>query len=192
MSLFTIRRVLQLPTQIEPSTMYILKKGQDPFAEVYFSNSAGTELIPGITESFITNKFQSLIGAGIGQFHVVDTIAERDALEKPRNVFIMVVDATGDEFGTTGSALYLYRASSQTYFRVSVFDNTGDAESDIPRWDIIQGRPNSEPAAIDAAVEQAHSHTNKQDLDRLSIGEDGGICVDGRTVANVVNLLGEW
>ena len=40
-------------------------------------------------------------------------------------------------------------------------------------WAAIQGKPTSTPAAIDAAVSQAHSHTNKSTLDNISADADG-------------------
>ena len=198
MSKFTIVRVASLPSTITPSTMYILKQPTSQVAEVYFSNNDGSQLVPSITEQFITDKFASLLATGMGEIQIVDTINDRNRVTKNGNSLIMVIDATGDEFGSTGTVLYLYRAVNASYFRVSVFDenrdgvSSGGGTSGPVWWDTIQGKPASTPAQIDDAVSKAHVHSNQATLDRIGVTEDGVLTVDGNVFANIVMVDGEW
>ena len=197
MSKFTIVRVTSLPSTITPSTMYILKQPTSQVAEVYFSNNDGSQLVPGITEQFITDKFTSLLATGMGEIQIVDTINDRNRVTKNGNSLIMVIDATGDEFGSTGTVLYLYRAINASYFRVSVFDENRDGVSSGGTsgpvwWNTIQGKPASTPAQIDDAVSKAHDHSNQATLDRIVVTEDGVLTVDGNVFANIIMVDGEW
>ena len=196
MSKFNIVRVTALPSTITPSTMYILKKPGSEIAEVHFTNNDGTTLVPGISEQFINDKVASLIGSGMGTIDIVDTIAERNALPKAGNCLIMVIDATGDEFGTVGTALYLYRANNGSYYRISVFNENGAAVGsggtvDV-LWTSIIGRPNSTAKQIDDAVAKVHTHDNKEVLDRIGVTVDGTLTVDGKEFANIVMVAGDW
>lgn len=198
MSKFTIVRVTSLPSTITPSTMYILKQPTSQVAEVYFSNNDGSQLVPGITEQFITDKFTSLLATGMGEIQIVDTINDRNRVTKNGNSLIMVIDATGDEFGSIGTVLYLYRAVNASYFRVSVFDenrdgvSSGSGTSGPVWWDAIQGKPVSTPAQIDDAVSKAHVHSNQATLDRIGVTEDGVLTVDGNVFATIIMVDGEW
>lgn len=199
MSKFTIVRVTSLPSTITPSTMYILKQPTSQVAEVYFSNNDGSQLVPGISEQFITDKFASLLATGMGEIQIVDTINDRNRVTKNGNSLIMVIDATGDEFGSTGTALYLYRAINASYFRVSVFDENRDGVSSGGGgtngpvwWNTIQGKPSSTPEQIDDAVSKAHTHSNQATLDRIGVTDDGVLTVDGNVFANIVMVDGEW
>ena len=196
MSKFKIVRVTTLPSTITPSTMYILKTPTSAIAEVYFSNNDGSVLVPGITEQFITDSFASLLASGMGQIEIVENINERNRANKNGNCLIMVIDATGDEFGSTGTVLYLYRAINSSYFRVSSFDGTNDAINGgtvgTIWWDTIQGRPTSTPEQIDQAVADSHTHSNKSVLDRIGVTADGVLTVDGNIFANIVMVEGDW
>ena len=199
MSKFTIMRVTSLPSTITPSTMYILKQPTSQVAEVYFSNNNGSQLVSGITEQFITDKFASLLATGMGEIQIVDTINDRNRVTKNGNSLIMVIDATGDEFGSTGTVLYLYRAVNASYFRVSVFDGNQDGVSSGGGgaggpvwWDSILGKPSSTPVQIDDAVSKAHTHSNQAVLDRIGVTADGVLTVDGTVFANIVMVDGEW
>ena len=196
MSKFKIVRVTALPSTITPSTMYILKTPTSAIAEVYFSNNDGSVLVPGITEQFITDSFASLLASGMGQIEIVENINERNRANKNGNCLIMVIDATGDEFGSIGTVLYLYRAINSSYFRVSSFDGTNDAinggTGGTIWWDTIQGRPTSTPEQIDQAVADSHTHSNKSVLDRIGVTADGVLTVDGNIFANIVMVEGDW
>ena len=196
MSKFKIVRVTALPSTITPSTMYILKTPTSAIAEVYFSNNDGSVLVPGITEQFITDSFASLLASGMGQIEIVENINERNRANKNGNCLIMVIDATGDEFGSIGTVLYLYRAINSSYFRVSSFDGTNDAINGgtvgTIWWDTIQGRPTSTPEQIDQAVADSHTHSNKSVLDRIGVTADGVLTVDGNIFANIVMVEGDW
>ena len=197
MSKFTITRVTSLPPVIHPSTMYILKTPSSAVAEVYFSNSDGTQLVPGITEQFISDKFASLLSSGMGEIQIVENINDRNRASKNGNCLIMVIDATGDGFGSTGTTLYLYRAINSSYFRISSFDENQNAVGNSGGtgsvwWDMVQGRPASTPEQIDQAVQDRHSHGNKDTLDRIGVTPDGVLTVDGKIFANIILIDGDW
>lgn len=196
MSKFKIVRVNNLPTTYTPSTMYILKKSESGFAEVYYTNNDGTALVPGITEQFITDKFVSLLASGLGQVNIVETIEDRNSISKNGNCLIMVIDSRGDEYGSNGTVLYLYHSATLKYYRISVFNSYGDGSQTgsggASNWEELLGRPLSAPAQIDEAVNMAHSHDNKSSLDRIGVTSDGILTVDGRVFANIVMLDGDW
>lgn len=197
MSKFTITRVTSLPSVISPSTMYVLKTPTSEVAEVYFSNKTGSVLVPGITEQFISDKFSSLLATGMGQIEIVDNINDRNRVTKNGNSLIMVIDATGDEFESTGTVLYLYRANNNSYFRISSFDENQDSIGKTTPvgqvwWNTIQGGPTSTPDAIDQAVGVSHVHGNKDSLDRIGVTNNGVLTVDGKVFANIVMVEGDW
>ena len=197
MSKFTITRVTALPSAITPSTMYILKSPTSAVAEVYFSNTDGTQLVPGVTEQFISDKFASLLSSGMGEIQIVENINDRNRASKNGNCLIMVIDATGDGFGSTGTTLYLYRAINSSYFRISSFDENQNAIGNTGGtgpvwWDMVQGRPVSTPEQIDQAVQGSHTHGNKDTLDRIGVTPDGVLTVDGKIFANIVLIDGDW
>lgn len=196
MSKFNIVRVTELPSTITPSTMYILKRPGSEIAEVHFTNNNGTTLVPGISEQFVEQKVASLIGSGMGSIDIVDNIDERNRLNKPGNMLVMVLDASGDEFGSSGTALYLYRVNNNSYYRISVFNEDGAAigagGTVNVLWNSILGKPNSTPEQIDQAVNMAHEHVNKSVLDRIGISESGVLTVDNKEFANTILLPGDW
>lgn len=196
MSKFKIVRVTELPSTITPSTMYILKRPGSEVAEVHFTNNNGTTIVPGISEQFVEQKVASLLGSGMGSIDIVDNIDERNRLTKSGNMLVMVLDATGDEFGSVGTALYLYRANNNSYYRISVFNENGAAVGSGGSvdllWNSILGKPNSTPEQIDEAVALAHDHVNKTSLDRIGVSEEGVLTVDNKEFANIVMIPGDW
>lgn len=189
MSKFKIIRVNALPQAVEPSAMYIVKSADSTVANLYFTSTDGSITVPGVTEQFVIDKVSQLNSSGWNDFEIVETITERNAMLKPGNTLIMVVDASGDEFGSTGSVLYMYRKTTDTYLLMSSFNGGGGV---AVSWASISGRPNSSAANIDSAVQNSHTHINMATLNRIGINTDGQMLVDGAMFANVVMLPGSW
>jgi hypothetical protein len=100
---------------------------------------------------------------------IVADIAARNALVLTKNTQVLVLDATGDSTVTSGAATYLYRVSTTSWIKIS------EAESLdlVLQWANIQGKPTSSPSAIDTAVSNSHTHTNKTQLDKIGENPDG-------------------
>ena len=49
----------------------------------------------------------------------------------------------------------------------------------VLQWSNIQGRPSSDVASIDDAVNKRHSHTNKTQLDKISEDANGNLTYGG-------------
>lgn len=165
MSSLRIERVLALPGTIVGSTLYIVKSAEAGLAEVYFSNNDGSEV------RHIINKgeIEALVAAAAGnisQIEIVANIAARATLAPTltKNTLVLVVDATGDVTVAAGAALYIYDFGATTFTKVSEFESL-----DVNlTWANIQNKPVSSVAAIDLAVTESHTHTNKTVLDDLS------------------------
>lgn len=108
--------------------------------------------------------------------HIVADIEARDQLAANTGDTCFVKDASGDPTLEKGSASYI-READGAWFK------TAEAESMdvVLEWDAIEGRPKSEPADIDLAVEARHRHDNAETLARLS-DQDGKLAFDGKPV----------
>lgn len=119
--------------------------------------------------------------------HIVDTIAERDAL---KNLVVgdkvTVLDATADDTVEAGGATYLYMKDFS--FRKLAEDESMDV---VCNWEHLQGKPASDVDDIDHAVLKQHVHRNRQLLDLLSddqsgadAGVTGRLLYDGKPVSD--------
>lgn len=187
MAQLRIERVLALPAPEEliASTMYIVKGAGVTEAELYFTGIEPTDIRHLPTNAEIEQKIDNAVGS-FSNIKVVQTIADRDALEPDRTVLVMVLDATGDPSVKSGSALYIYNPFDTTWYKVAEYESL---DLDLT-WDAIQGRPDSTPAEIDAAVAATHTHENMRVLDLLG-EENGQLTYDGKVVGNFVSVA-EW
>lgn len=176
MSLLRIERVLALPGTLTPSTMYVVKSAEAPFAELYFSNADGSEARHIINKSEINTMITDAV-ASFSNIQVVADITARDALVLDHNALVLVLDATADTTVTTGAALYVYQLSTTTWYKVSEFESLDV----VLTWASIQNKPTSSVADIDDAVTKRHTHTNKTTLDKIGENADG-VTFDGNNV----------
>lgn len=97
--------------------------------------------------------------AGLATTHIVGDIAGRDKLPANPGDHAVVIDASGDETVDKGGATYVKLAGGGWL-------KTGESESldRLLKWAELQGRPRSEPAAIDNAAAMAHRHGNAEAL----------------------------
>lgn len=177
MATFRIFRETALPGSLQPYSMYVVAPTSKPnYVEIYVSNSTGSAARRVLTDTDIQGMIDASISgiAGSG-LQVVANIAARNALNPTSNLLVLVLDATGDNTVASGAATYVYRLSNTSWIKVS------EAESldMILNWSNIQGRPSSSSSAIDTAVANSHTHSNKTQLDKIGQNSDGFLTYDG-------------
>ena len=181
-----IERVTALPAVLTPSAMYIVKSSDAGLAEVYFSNSTGTEARHVINKSEINAMISTQISS-FSNIQVVADITARDALNPTRNVMALALDATGDATVTNGAALYVFDDATDVWHKVSEFESLDV----VLEWDAIQGRPASTVTQIDDAVSKAHTHANKAELDKIGEDAQGNFQYNGAYIdANIA--VSDW
>ena len=170
-----IHRLTALPGTLEPDSIYyIAPAGKPNYVETYIVGNIAGSVRRVINEDDILTMIQSAITAA-NELVVVPTIAARNALAPDTTVWVYVEDATADPTVTSGGATYLYNTGNSQWLK------TSESESlDISlTWGAIAGRPNSSPAAIDAAVGASHTHANMTELGKIGQDASGNLTYDG-------------
>lgn len=174
-------KVNTLPSTLQADAFYYVANGN--YAESYITDQAG--VAKAIGNSPMINKLiqDALLAQGQSgnEVEIVADIAARNTLtaNATRNVLILVVDATGDSSVKSGSALYAYRSSDKTTFKVAEYESMDV----VVKWADIQGKPTSSAAAIDTAVSQSHTHANKTVLDKLNEDASGNPTYGGNPIS---------
>lgn len=169
--------VATLPAQLEADAFYFVQNGN--YAESYVTNSSGVARMIGnsaMINALIAAELANWTGSS-NQVQIAADIAARDALASTatHNLMVVVINASDDPTVDSGSALYAYDLASATWFKLAEYESMDV----VVQWGDIQGGPVSTPAAIDTAVSQAHSHTNKAVLDKLSEDGNGDLLYGG-------------
>jgi hypothetical protein len=148
---------------------FVAPQDKPNYIEIYVSNTSGTALKRLLTDVDIQALIDASISGLAGEMPIVANIAARNALSPTENTQVLVLDATGDVTVTSGAATYIYRFSTTSWIKIS------EAESLdlVLQWANIQGKPTSSPSAIDTAVSNSHTHTNKTQLDKIGENADG-------------------
>ena len=168
MATYKIFKETALPGSLQPHAIYLIAPAARPdYVEMYVTGAVATTVKRIIDAAHVQDMIDASL-AGVGGVEVVDNIAARNALTPATNIQVLVLDATGDATVTSGAATYIYRLSTTSWHKIS----EAESQDVVLSWANITGRPSSSPAAIDAAVGNAHTHTNKTQLDK--VGEDGG------------------
>ena len=182
MATYQIFKETALPGTLQAHSIYLVAPAARPdFVEVYVTGTTGSVVKRVIDAA----QVQSMIDAsmsGVGGLAVADDISARNALSPTSNIMVYVVDATGDATVASGGATYIYRQSSSTWIKISEAESLDLSIS----WASIVGKPSSSAAAIDTAVANSHTHTNKTQLDK--IGEDG----NGQLLYNGAKPTIDW
>lgn len=176
-----------LPAELVANGIYFVAPAARPdFVEIYVTNQAGTATRRVIDQAMVQAMIDTAIAAGSGGAVIVDDIAARDALEPANAQQVLVIDASGDETVTAGSATYVWREATSAWIK------TSEAESmDLTlSWDALTGRPDSSAAQIDAAVSASHSHENKTELDLIGEDEDQNLTYRGQRPRTVWDSTG--
>jgi hypothetical protein len=171
---FKVFKETAVPSTWVPDAVYFIQASGSTYMEIYTTSNTG---LPKrlINEGDIT----SMIAAGITasqELKIVANIAARNALNPTTTLAVYVTDATGDATVKVGGAYYLYNPTTSTWIK------TAEAESldVVLAWNSIEGRPNSTPAQIDAAVANSHTHANKTQLDKIGEDANSNVTYNGK------------
>lgn len=177
MAEFKIAKVTALPGSPVADTMYVVKGALDTNAKLYVTSSAGTA-VEVFDDALVASMIADAIGTATNtSLTLVADIAARDALVLDTNAIVLVADATGDATVNAGAALYFYDSVGDTFTKVAEYESMDV----ILSWANIQDKPTSTVAAIDQAVTDSHTHSNKSVLDLLTVS--GGVLqYDGANV----------
>lgn len=178
MAKIKISQVTALPGTLSPNTLYMVSVSASKM-ECYMTGNVATTVKRIINEADVQALISSAM-ASIGEIEVVADIAARNALNPTRNMQALVLNATGDGTVASGAATYVYRLSNTTWYKISEAESMDFAIA----WASITGKPSSSPAAIDSAVSNSHTHSNKTQLDLIGQDGDGDITYNGVKVAN--------
>lgn len=169
MTTFKVFRETALPSALQPYAIYFVAPPLKPnYVEIYVSDATGAFAKRVLTEIDVQELINASI-SGITTLQVVADIPARNALNPSNNRLVLVLNATGDATVTSGAATYLYQLSTTSWIKIS------EAESLdlVLQWANIQGRPTSSASAIDAAVNNSHTHFNKTQLDKIGENANG-------------------
>lgn len=180
MSVIRFAKVSVLPATLEASTLYMVAPvgAAADDLEIYVSSNDGTSVrhIPTLTE------INSLISTAVNSYStavVVDDIVERNELDPGVVTIALVLDATADVTVASGAATYVYNPATTSWTKIAEYESL-----DVTlQWANIQGKPTSSSAAIDQAVADSHTHSNKPTLDLLAVDADDELTYKGLNVA---------
>ena len=179
---YQVRKLTAVPmVPTTPNTVFYVAPNATPnYVEIYVSNRAGDALKRVINQADV----QAMINASlsnVSKYQVVADIAERNALTDKTSL-VYVKNATGDTTVKSGGATYIYGSATSAWVKIS------EAESMdlVFSWANLQDKPTSTVTAIDTAVLNSHTHTNKTQLD--NIGElNGLLSYKGKYVTTTIN-----
>lgn len=162
MTKFAVSKVTTLPGTLAPSTLYFVTDADNAdLMKIYLSNSTGSSARHLLTKQEVDIAISTAISAANAMVRVAD-IAARDALTPPGNMLVLVSDATDDTTVLTGAATYFWDGAVWT--KMTEFESVDVVQT----WASLQNKPTSTVAAIDLAVTNSHTHTNKAVLDLLT------------------------
>lgn len=176
MPVLNIRKETAVPGSFGPHELVLVAPAARPSSvEIYVSSSDGTTARRVPTVPDIEAMIDAAVASGSGGAVIVDDIAARNAITAENAQTVYVVDASADATVTGGGALYIWRASTEAWIKMS------EAESlDLSlTWAAITGGPASTPAQIDAAVAASHSHANITELNQIGQDGDGNLTYGG-------------
>lgn len=179
---YQVRKLTAVPSvPTTPNTVFYVAPTATPnYVEIYISNAAGDALKRVINQADI----QAMISAAIGnasKYQVVADIAARNALADKTSL-VYVKNATSDNTVKSGGATYIYDLATSAWVKIS------EAESMdlVFSWASLQDKPTSSVTAIDAAVNNSHTHANKTQLDNIS-ELNGLLSYKGKYVTTTIN-----
>ncbi|MEM0325232.1 MAG: hypothetical protein QXW35_04990 [Candidatus Aenigmatarchaeota archaeon] len=175
MAIVKLFRETALPQTLETNSIYLIAPPSKPdYLEIYVVGNTTSSVRRVITKDDV----QAMIDAsqsGASEITIVDTIADRDALNPTKNMFVLVLDASDDPTVDSGSASYVYRASTQQWIKIAEYESMDV----VVQWSQIQGKPNSTPEDIDDAVAKRHTHANMTQLNKIGEDANGYLTYNG-------------
>ncbi|MDX2008211.1 MAG: hypothetical protein SFU83_23455 [Meiothermus sp.] len=173
-------QVTALPGTLEPDSFYyVLAAGGNTYVEAYITDNSGNPKAIGNTAR--TNALIAAQISALNQVYNVANIAARNALAASlgSNALVLVTDATGDATVASGAAMYFWNDSGETWTKVAEYESMDV----VVQWANITGKPTSTPAQIDSAVANAHTHSNKSTLDKLT-DPGGSLLYNGNAISS--------
>lgn len=187
MGALRIERVLSLPTPPVGNTIYIVKRTEAGLADVYFTNTDGSETRHLLSKEDIESMMLGSMQTNSNIVMVANIVA-RNAITAAYNALVYVQDATADPAVKSGGALYFYQYLTKAFTKMCEFESMDV----ILSWSNVLNKPTSTVAAIDDAVAKAHSHTNKAVLDKLTEDVSGALAYSGKKLQFELNIVQEW
>lgn len=165
-----------LPTTRVPRNFYMVLNGD--YVETYLTDQIGTPKMVG--NSQMINDIISARLADQNIIEVFETYAEfiTFAQTATKNFLGLVADASLDPTVDAGSAMYAYRESDQSIYKVYEMESL-DLVID---WGSIQNRPQSTVQQIDDAVTKAHEHNDLITLNKITKDVNNRLTYDGDRV----------
>ena len=187
MSNFRAEKVLALPGTLVANTVYFVADADDgDLLQVHVSSSDATESRRIPTMLDINAAINAVVTAANG-VAVTATIATLNGVGFDVNgptKMVLVLDASDDATVASGAATYVN--SGGVWVKIAEHESMDV----VLNWASIQNGPTSTVAAIDQAVTDSHTHSNKTVLDKFTeVG--GALTYDGDLVATQVSEV-EW
>lgn len=180
---YKVRKATAVPTTpTTPNTLFCVAPTANADAlELYMSSKDGNGLRRIPTTADIDAKIATAVAA-IDKFTSVNTIAERDALDKTQYKRVFVKNASADVTVNSGSASYVYDEANNAWIKTS----ESESMDVIVRWADLDGKPTSSASAIDSAVSNSHTHANITQLNDIG-DSNGSLTYKGKLVATTIN-----
>jgi hypothetical protein len=176
MAVIKIHKVTALPASLDGHAVYLVAPASKPnYVEMYVTNADATVTKRVITSDDVQAMIDASISAAGGGVTIVNTISDRDALTKHNGMYVLVLDATGDNTVTSGSASYVWRDANSSWIKLTEYESL-DLQL---TWDKITGKPSSTPAQLDTAVTNSHTHSNMTQLSKIDEDANGNLIYGG-------------
>lgn len=174
---FKVFRETALPSTLQAYAMYLIAPtDKADYVELYVTDSTGRA-----RRHFNEADVRTLIAqelTTVNQLTVVSDINARNAIPSPKeSQEVYVINASADTTVNSGGAKYLYH--NNQWLKIA---ETESMDLNL-LWSAIEGKPNSSPTQIDAAVAAQHTHTNKTQLDKIAEDAEGNMTYGGKSVA---------
>lgn len=179
MAVFNIFKETALPQTLEANSIYLIAPAANPTQlEIYVTGKTNDIVRRTINKNDVQLMIDASISGSANSLLIVADIAARNALTLTSNAFVLVQDATADPTVTVGAALYVWKNDTTEWIKIAEYESMDVTIA----WSDIQGKPNSNPSAIDSAVQKAHDHTNKTQLDKIGQDANGNLTYSGAPV----------
>lgn len=170
MAVLKLHKVTALPGTLEGHAVYLVAPAGSPnYVEMYVTSADGTSARRIIKESDIQAMIDAAVAGIQTGIEIVADITARNALTPTNGKYVLVLDATGDPTVTSGAASYVWRQATAEWIKLTEYESMDMTIT----WAMIQGKPASSPAAIDAAVANSHTHANMTQLAKISEDANG-------------------
>jgi len=176
MATVKIHKTTTLPGTLEGHAVYLVAPASKPnYVEMYVTNAAGSAARRIINSDDIQAMIDAAVASVSGGLEIVADIAARDALTPTNGKYVLVLDASADPTVNSGAASYVWRAATSQWIKLTEYESMDLTIT----WAMIQGKPNSAPSAIDAAVANSHTHANMTQLGKVGEDANGDFTYNG-------------